>query len=375
MNAWQFVVPFLGWFFVTFWKGSVRSLWITWWLFLLKLKDQPTYPMLRNLKESHQKPIIFHHKKFPPTSPNLEPVASFRSPCIPGFNRLQVKGRPRLKSMPKGLASWTNETTSWRVNKKWAHSKTFPKYPWNIPQIRNLHSLWRYFFPCWSFGDAARRFLGYVGGFLEQPCVRASLWNKMHGFILILCRDDCIDMQLEKSCMQTSLASKHGNSLNLWWYSVYAHINICGCISMIFQLLWMTNEKSCSIYKGTQGHPEIWEVLFMQIHVFSYLKTANIMSMPQYSIIQHDTTPQARIYFALNLSIKQSEVAHINDLDWLFFSSDVQITKNKLFIQKLFRGKIPCFFWKPMASWWFQPIWKIWVKMGSSSPTRNENNK
>lgn len=43
MNAWQFVVPFLGWFFVTFWKGSVRSLWITWWLFLLnwKINNQP----------------------------------------------------------------------------------------------------------------------------------------------------------------------------------------------------------------------------------------------------------------------------------------------------------------------------------------------
>ena len=26
-----------------------------------------------------------------------------------------------------------------------------------------------------------------------------------------------------------------------------------------------------------------------------------------------------------------------------------------------------------MTSWWFQPIWKIWVKMGSSSPNMGEN--
>lgn len=210
--------------------------------------------------------------------------------------------------MPKGLASW-------RVNKKMGTFEDFSKKKnWNIPQTRNVHSLWRYVFLLKVCGCLAYR------GALEFS------WSNL-AFILILCRDDCIDMQLEKSCMQTSLASKHGNSLHLWWYSVYAHINICGCISMIFQLLWMTNEKSCSIYKGTQGHPEIWEVLFMQIHVFSYLKTVNIMSIPQYSIIQHDTTPQARIYFALNLSIKQSEVAHINDLDWFFFSSDVQSPK------------------------------------------------
>ena len=27
------------------------------------------------------------------------------------------------------------------------------------------------------------------------------------------------------------------------------------------------------------------------------------------------------------------------------------------------------------SGWWFQPIWKIWVKMGSSSPNRGENKK
>ena len=27
------------------------------------------------------------------------------------------------------------------------------------------------------------------------------------------------------------------------------------------------------------------------------------------------------------------------------------------------------------SSWWFQPLWKIWVKMGKSSPNRGENQK
>ena len=27
------------------------------------------------------------------------------------------------------------------------------------------------------------------------------------------------------------------------------------------------------------------------------------------------------------------------------------------------------------SSWWFQPLWKIWVKMGSSSPNKGENKK
>ena len=206
--------------------------------------------------------------------------------------------------------------------------RLFQKKNWNMPQTRNLHSLWRYSdFLVEALGMPPGVFWGMLEFSWSNLASMLRYETKFMGVILILCRDDCIDMQLEKSCMQTSLARKHGNSLNLWWYSVYAHINICGCISMIFQLLWMTNEKSCSIKKGTQGHPEIWEVLFVQIHVFSYLKTVNIMSIPQYSIIQHDTTPQARIYFALNLSIKQSEVAHINDLDWFFFSSDVQSPK------------------------------------------------
>ena len=29
----------------------------------------------------------------------------------------------------------------------------------------------------------------------------------------------------------------------------------------------------------------------------------------------------------------------------------------------------------PITSWWFQPLWKIWVKTGSSSPNRCENSK
>ena len=35
------------------------------------------------------------------------------------------------------------------------------------------------------------------------------------------------------------------------------------------------------------------------------------------------------------------------------------------------------FFWgsRKRTSWWFQPLWKISVKMGSSSPNRGENKK
>lgn len=172
----------------------------------------------------------------------------------------------------------------------------------NNPQ--QTHSLWRYFFPFLKVWRCRLlRFLGYVGVFLEQPCVHALLCKKNNGFTPTLRRDDCIDMQLEKSCMRTSLASKHRNSLNLWWYSVYAHINIwpiCGCISMLLQLLWMTIEKVMLYIKARRGILG-WEVLFMQIHVFSYLKTVNIMSIPQYSIIQHDTTPQVRIFVGSQL--------------------------------------------------------------------------
>ena len=36
----------------------------------------------------------------------------------------------------------------------------------------------------------------------------------------------------------------------------------------------------------------------------------------------------------------------------------------------------PCSFnWKELASWWFQPLWKILVEMGSSSPSSDENKK
>ena len=34
-----------------------------------------------------------------------------------------------------------------------------------------------------------------------------------------------------------------------------------------------------------------------------------------------------------------------------------------------------CFWETSLTSWWFQPIWKILVKMGSSSPNRGENKK
>ena len=191
---------------------------------------------VKELKESHQKPIIFITKNSPNFPPALiAQLASFRSPCIPGFNRLQVKGRPRLKSMPKGLASWGQMTRlQWRANKKMGTFEDFSKKKnWNIPQTRNLHKFVKVFL---FLVEALGMPPGVFWGMLEFS------WSYL-AFILILCRDDCIDMQLEKSCMQTSLASKHGNSLHLWWYSVYAHINICGCISMLLQLLWMTNEK------------------------------------------------------------------------------------------------------------------------------------
>ena len=38
---------------------------------------------------------------------------------------------------------------------------------------------------------------------------------------------------------------------------------------------------------------------------------------------------------------------------------------------------VDLFTWRQVESsgWWFQPIWKIFVKMGSSSPNRGENSK
>ena len=107
MNAWQFVVPSLfGMIFCDllerFSEVTLNHLVIV----FVKIQRSTNLFNVKELKESHQKTHHFSSKKFPQLPPGFNrQLASFRSPCIPGFNRLQVKGRPRLKSMPKGLAS------------------------------------------------------------------------------------------------------------------------------------------------------------------------------------------------------------------------------------------------------------------------------
>ena len=274
-------------------RFSEVTFWITWWLFLLKLKDQPTYPMLRNLKESHQKPIIFHHKKFPPTSPNLEPVASFRSPCIPGFNRLQVKGRPRLKSMPKGLASWTNETTSWRVNKKWAHSKTFPKYPWNIHPDPQPSQFVKVFFSLLKLWGCRPAFFGVCWRFLGAT-LRACFVMKQNAWFYI---DFCVEMtalicNLKKAACKQVLQASTEIAL------IYDDI-LCTRISTFVDAFpWYFNcsgwrMKSHALYiKGTQGHPEIWRSFIHANPCFFILKDCqyHVNAPIQYNTTWYNTT-------------------------------------------------------------------------------------
>lgn len=149
-----------------------------------------------------------------------------------------------------------------------------------------------------------------------NPCAHASLSNKL--YVYILYKNDCIDMQLEKNCMQTSPASKHRKSLiHDKIVCTYIRTFMDAPFYATYQLLWMRNEQVLLYIKVRRGILRYEKLYSYKSMFYSYLKTANIMSIHQYRIMQHDTTPQGRTDCALNLWAKQWEVAHINDLEWV----------------------------------------------------------
>lgn len=109
-------------------------------------------------------------------------------------------------------------------------------------------------------------------------------------------------MQLEKNCMQTSPASKHRKSL-IHDKIVYTYIRtfMDAPFYATYQLLWMRNEQVLLYIKVRRGILRYEKLYSYKSMFYSYLKTANIMSIHQYRIMQHDTTPQGRTDCALNL--------------------------------------------------------------------------
>ena len=234
--------------------------------------------------------------------------------------------------MPKGLASWANDTTSWRANKKMAPSKTFPKKKnWNIPHTRNLHSLWRYFFSLLKLWGCRPAFFGVCWSFLG-----ATL--RLYWF--------CVEMTA-LICNLKKAACKQVLQANTEIAFIYDDI-LCTRISTFvdafpcyFNCSGWRMKKSCSIYKRRQGHPEIYaNPCFFILKDCQY----HVNTPIQYNTTWYNTT--SKDLFCSQLINKTVRSSTYQWFGLILFFIRRTITKNKLFILVALSRKNPLLFLK-----------------------------
>ena len=144
-------------------------------------------------------------------------------------------------------------------------------------------------------------------------------------------------------------------------------------------MYWISVNGLCLSVKSqhvleTMGHTCIWNwprnMLISSILFFNYVSKIkyNILSFEHKQTTENlilSIYPTMKFNINLNTLPKLNRLPLKNDGWKTILSYWVPVT----FGVVKFREGINC------TSWWFQPIWNILVKMGSSSPNRDENNK
>ena len=233
--------------------------------------------------------------------------------------------------MPKGLApvERTNDTTSWRANKKmarlrWLFKKktgTYPR-PATFTVCEDMFSFWR-------FGDAWR--IGVCWSFLGATLRLYWLCVEMTALICNLKKAAC------KQVLQanTEIAFIYDDILCT---RISTFVDAFPCY---FNCSGWRMKKSCSIYKRRQGHPEIYaNPCFFILKDCQY----HVNTPIQYNTTWYNTT--SKDLFCSQLINKTVRSSTYQWFGLILFFIRRTITKNKLFILVALSRKNPLLFLK-----------------------------